>query len=205
MTNEDSTLRKQDSQMEAFQQVRATVTGMLVSRAVSPQFTFQAFPKQTGHSVLTLASVAALPSILWQTLSWWALPQITLWKPTVKEGLEFSDKVWPEAERSYFTLTCSFHVHKWATPTQARKGNSIFVESTGDKCTLVLLRVLSKSSTLKHAPLRHTVADGSETSTWDRVRALSCSSRDRLRPSLSSSVGSRALEEQGEGWEWDRR
>lgn len=58
--------------------------------------------------------------------------------------------------------------------------------------TLVLLRVLSKSSTLKHAPLRHTVADGSETSTWDRVRALSCSSRDRLRPSLSSSVGSRA-------------
>lgn len=56
--------------------------------------------------------------------------------------------------------------------------------------------MLSKSSTLKDVPLRHTVADGSETSTWDRVRALSCSSRDRLRPSLSSSVGSRALEEQ---------
>lgn len=58
--------------------------------------------------------------------------------------------------------------------------------------TLVLFRVLSKSSTLKHVPLRQTVGDGSEKSSLDKVRALSCSSKDRTRPSLSSSVGSKA-------------
>lgn len=72
------------------------------------------------------------------------------------------------------------------------------IKQRGDKSTLVLLRVSSKSSTLKHVPLRLTVGDGSETSTLDKVRALSCSSRDRTRPSLSSSLGSRALEEREE-------
>lgn len=65
MTNKDSALRKQDSQMEAFQKVKAIVTGTLVSRAVSPQFAFQAVPKQTVHPVPTpIKKVAALPSVL---------------------------------------------------------------------------------------------------------------------------------------------
>lgn len=67
MTNEDSALRKQDSQMETFQKVKAIVTGTLVSRAMFPQFAFQAFPKQTAHPVPTPSiKVAVLLSILWQ-------------------------------------------------------------------------------------------------------------------------------------------
>lgn len=74
-----------------------------------------------------------------------------------------------------------------------------FYQNRGDQRTLVLCLMLSKSSTLKQVPLRDTEADDSELWSSDKVKALSCSSRERTRPSLFSSVGSRAWAESEQG------
>lgn len=60
----------------------------------------------------------------------------------------------------------------------------------------MLSLVSSKSSTLKDVPFMQTMEDDSELWSSDRVNALSCSSRERTRPSLLSSVGSKAWAKQ---------
>lgn len=82
--------------------------------------------------------------------------------------------------------------HVALTHGKCERKSKFFYQNRGDKSTLLLTLVFSKSSALNCSPLREMMGDGSVSQSSDNVIALSCSSRERARPSLFSSAGSRA-------------